>query len=135
MTAPSGQDIAQHIAAGDLDGELATVLEAIQSRFSVGAAAMKWSIDLAELDLKLSEDDLTLDEAMLIESMANCTWADIDPIRSAAHSRAILAACLSQRQGLTPDEANDKLKALKVVDLLGAIKREEVNPAPLDTPA
>lgn len=96
---------------------------------------MKWSIDLPDLDLALSEDDLTLDEAMLIENMAGCTWAEIDPVRSAAHSRAILAACLSQRQNLTPDEANQKLKTVKVVDLLGAIKRTEVNPAPLDTPA
>lgn len=53
MTAPSGQDIAQHIAAGDLDGELATVLEAIQSRFAEGAAAMTWSINLPDLDLSL----------------------------------------------------------------------------------
>ena len=96
---------------------------------------MKWSINLPELDLQLSEDDLTLDEAMLIERMANCTWAEIDPVRSAAHSRAILAACLSQRNALTPDEANERLKSLKVVDLLSAIKRVEVNPAPLDTQA
>lgn len=129
----NGQEIAQRIAAGDIDGELATVLEAIQLRFAEGAAAMKWSIDLPELDLQLSEDDLTIDEAMLIERMASCTWAEIDPVRSAAHSRAILAACLSQRQNLTPDEANERLKTLKVVDLLNAIKRTEVNPAPLDS--
>jgi hypothetical protein len=131
----TAQDIAQRIAAGDMDGELGAILESIQLRFTEGAAAMKWSIDLPALELQLSEDDLTLDEAMLIESMANCTWAEIDPVRSAAHSRAILAACLSQRQNLTADEANKKLKALKVVDLLGAIKRTEVNPAPLDSQA
>ena len=135
MTTPSGQDIAQHIAAGDLDGELGTVLEAIQLRFMEGAAAMTWSIDLPDLGLSLSENDLTIDEAMLIEKMTGTTWSEIEPVRSAAHCRAILAACLSQRQSLTPDEANEKLKTLKVVDLLGAIKRTEVNPAPLDIPA
>lgn len=135
MTAPSAQDIAQWIAAGDLDGGLGGILEAIQTRFSVGAAAMKWAIDLPDLELSLSEDDLTIDEAMLIESMANCTWAEIDPVRSAAHCRAILAACLSQRHNLSASEANEKLKGLTVVELLGAIKRTEVNRAPLDSPA
>jgi hypothetical protein len=134
MTAPSGQDIAQHIAAGDLDGELATVLEAIQTRFAEGAAAMTWSINLPDLDLVIHENDLTLNEAMLIEKMIGTTWANIEPVTSAAHCRAILAVCLSQRQDLTAEEASDKLKTLKVVDLLSAIKREEINPAPLDTP-
>jgi hypothetical protein len=135
MTAPSGQDIAQHIAAGDLDGELSTVLEAIQMRFAEGAAAMTWSINLPDLDLVIHENDLTLNEAMLIEKMLGTTWANIEPVTSASHCRAILAVCLSQRQELTPDEANDKLKALRVVELLSAIKRTEVSPAPLDTPA
>ena len=135
MTAPSGQYIAQHIAAGDLDGELGTVLEAIQTRFAEGAAAMTWAIKLPELDLEIHENDLTLNEAMLIEKMIGTTWANIEPVTSASHCRAILAVCLSQRQDLTAEEASDKLKTLKVVDLLSAIKRTEVNPAPLDTPA
>lgn len=135
MTAPLGQDIAQHIAAGDLDGELGTVLEAIQMRFAEGAAAMTWSINLPDLDLEIHENDLTLNEAMLIEKMIGTNWSNIEPVTSASHCRAILAVCLSQRQELTPDEANDKLKALKVVELLSAIKRTEVVPAPLDTPA
>jgi hypothetical protein len=134
MTAPSGQDIAQHIAAGDLDGELGTVLEAIQQRFAEGAAAMTWSINLPDLELEIHEDDLTLNEAMLIEKMIGTNWSNIEPLTSASHCRAILAVCLSQRQELTADEADNKLKSIKVVDLLGAIKRLEVNPAPLDTP-
>lgn len=132
-TLPTGQDIAQRVAAGDLDGSLAIILEALQARFSEGAAALKWTIDCEPLGLKMSEDDLTLDEAMLIETMSGCTWAEIDPVRSATHCRAILAACISQRQGLTPEEATEKLKPLKVVELLRSIKREEVNPAPLDS--
>ena len=135
MTAPSGQDIAQHIAAGDLDGELGVVLDAIQMRFAEGAAAMTWSINLPELDLDIHENDLTLNEAMLIEKMIGTTWANIEPVTSASHCRAILAVCIAQRQKLTADEASEKLKDLKVVDLLSAIKRTEVSPAPLDTPA
>ena len=135
MNAPSGQDIAQHIAAGDLDGELGVVLDAIQMRFAEGAAAMTWSINLPELDLDIHENDLTLNEAMLIEKMIGTTWANIEPVTSASHCRAILAVCIAQRQDLTADEASEKLKDLKVVDLLSAIKRTEVSPAPLDTPA
>ena len=61
MAAPSGQDIAQHIAAGDLDGELVDLLEVIQARFMEGASSMRWVISFDGLEV--AEDDLTLDEA------------------------------------------------------------------------
>ena len=105
MTSPSGQNIANRIAAGDYDG------------------------------LHVTEDDLTLDEAFKIEKVAGCTWGEIEPIRSAAHCRAILAVCMSDRLNLTPEETEERLKGVKVVELLKSIKREAVVPAPLDSAA
>jgi hypothetical protein len=125
----SGQDIANRVAAGDYDGSLGALLEAIQSRFDVGAAGMTWAIDFE--DLQISESDLTIDEAFQIERMTNQTWATIDPVSSAADCRAILAVCMSERLGLTPDEAQTRLKSVKATDILRGIHKTEVSPAPL----
>jgi len=90
---------------------------------------MRWVINFE--DVHVTEDDLTLDEAFMIEKVAGCTWGDIEPVRSAAHCRAILAVCMGQRLELKPEEVEARLKSIKVVDLLKSIKRETVYPAPL----
>lgn len=66
----TAQDIAQRIAAGDYDGELMPVLEAIQGRFASQATGMRWQLKLG--DLLVTEDDLTLNEAYAIEKAAAC---------------------------------------------------------------
>lgn len=129
----TGQDIAQRIAVGELDDALGAIYDAMQSRFSEGAVGLTWSINMPDLGIEIAEDDLTIDEAMLIERMTGTTWANIDPVRSAADCRAVLAACLSQRQDMTADEADARLRGIKVVDFLRAVKREAVTPAPLDS--
>lgn len=129
----NGQEIAQRIAVGELDDAIGAIYEALQARFSDGAVGLSWSIDMPDLGIEIAEDDLTIDEAILIEKMTGTTWASIDPVRSAADCRAVLAACLSQRQNLTPDEATERLRGVRVVDFLRAVKREAVVPAPLDS--
>lgn len=131
----TGQDIAQRIASGQLDESMAAIYDAMQARFSDGAVGLTWSIVMPDLGIEISEDDLTIDEAMLIERMTGTTWAAIDPVRSAADCRAVLAACLSQRQNMTADEADAKLRGVKVVDFLRAVKRQAVTPGPLDSAA
>ena len=133
MTSPSGQNIANRIAAGDYDTHLGAIFEALQVRFNEGAVSMRWVINFD--DLYITEDDLTLDEAFKIEKVASCNWGEIEPVRSAAHCRAILAVCMSERLNLSTEEVESRLKTLKVVDLLKAIKREPVSPAPLDSAA
>lgn len=135
MTAPSAQDVAQWIAAGDLDDGMGAIYDAMQTRFREQAVGLSWSITMPELDIEISEDDLTIDEAMLIERMAGCQWGEIDPVRSANDARAVLAACLSQRQNLTAEQATEKLKGITVVEFLKAVKREVITPAPLDSAA
>lgn len=133
MTSPSGQDTANRIAAGDYDGDLGAIFEALQVRFNEGAVAMRWVIDFDGLNV--TEDDLTLDEAFKIEKVAGCNWGEIEPVRSAAHCRAILAVCMADRLNLSADEVEARLKGIKVSELLKAIKRETVVPAPLDSAA
>jgi hypothetical protein len=133
VTSPSGQNIANRIAAGDYDGELGAIFEALQLRFTDGAAAMRWVIDFDGLNV--TEDDLTLDEAFKIEKVAGCNWGEIEPVRSAAHCRAILAVCMADRLNLSAEEVETRLKGVKVSELLKAIRRESVVPAPLDSAA
>ena len=133
MTSPSGQNIANRIAAGDYDTHLGAIFEALQVRFNEGAVGMRWVIDFD--GLCVTEDDLTLDEAFKIEKVAQVTWGEIEPTRSAAHCRAILAVCMAERLNLTMEDVEARLKAIKVVELLRCIKRETVVPAPLDSAA
>ena len=133
MTSPSGQNIANRIAAGDYDTHLGAIFEALQIRFNEGAVGMRWVIDFEGLNV--TEDDLTLDEAFKIEKVAGCNWGEIEPVRSAAHCRAILAVCMAERLNLSMEEVETRLKAIKVVELLKSIKRETVVPAPLDSAA
>lgn len=125
----TAQDVAQYVARGDYDGDLVPILEAIQSRFIEAATSVRWVIDFE--DLKVTEDDLTLDEAFAIEKAAGCNWSEIEPVRSAAHCRAIIAVCLGTRCNLTVDEVEKRLAAIKVSELLKGIRREEVSPPPL----
>jgi len=129
LTTPTAQSVANRIAAGEYDQHLGTFFEALQVRFADGVATMRWVINFE--DVHVTEDDLTLDEAFMIEKVAGCTWGDIEPVRSAAHCRAILAVCMGQRLELKPEEVEARLKSIKVVDLLKSIKRETVYPAPL----
>ena len=133
MTSPSGQNIANRIAAGDYDTHLGAIFEAFQVRFNEGAVGLRWVINFE--DLHVTEDDLTLDEAFKIEKVAGCTWDAIEPVRSAAHCRAILAVCMGDRLNLSVEEVEARLKTVKVVELLKSIKREAVVPAPLDSAA
>lgn len=130
QTRESAQDIAQRIAAGDHDGNLMPILEAIQGRFASSATGLRWQLKLG--DLCVSEDDLTLNEAYAIEKAAACNWVEIDPVRSANHCRALVAVCLESRLGLSRDEAEARLAALTVSELVDAISRVEVTPVPLD---
>lgn len=126
----TAQDIAQRIAAGDYDGELMPMLEAIQGRFSTSATGLRWQLKLGELTV--TEDDLTLNEAYAIEKAAGCNWGEIDPVRSANHCRAIVGVCLESRLKLTHDEVEARLDALTVSELVDAISRTEVAPVPFD---
>ena len=124
------QSMIQRISAGDADGQLSGILEAVQSRVIDGAAAFQWQIDWD--GLLISENDLTLDEALAIENATGATWSNIEPLRSAAHCKSILKVCMMHRMSLSSSEVDKKLSNAKVVDILSSINRIEVNPSPLD---
>ena len=123
------QAMIQRIASGDADGQLTGILEAVQSRVLDGAATFQWQINWDGLEI--SENDLTLDEALSIEAATGATWSNIEPLRSAAHCKSILKVCMMNRMSLSSSEVDKKLSNAKVVDILNSINRIEVNPSPL----
>lgn len=134
MTAPKAapaKKAIQEIMAGRCDGELLSILEAVQTRIVAGEARFQWCITWG--DLEVTEDNLLLDEAISVEEATGTTWASIDPARNARQCRAILRACLISRRGLTPTEADAELAKVGVTEIVGCLSRVEVNPAPLDS--
>ena len=73
------------------------------------------------------EADLTIDEAERIENATGTTWRFINPTRSARHGKAILACFLVTRAGLSQDDANAKVGALKVNDFLDMLSEEDLD--------
>lgn len=128
---PPAKRAIQEILAGRCDGDLLTILEAVQARIVAGEARFQWKI--AWGDLEVTEDNLLLDEAITIEEATGTTWASIDPARNARQCRAILRACLISRQGMTPTDADAELAKVGVTEIVGCLSRVEVNPAPLDS--
>lgn len=64
-------------------------------------------------------DHLTVDEAIAIEEQTGSTWQTINPMRSAKHAKAILAAFMARDMG--PEAATAKVGAMTVEEILDAI--------------
>ena len=76
---------------------------------------MAWKI---EVDGKtFRTDDLTLDEALLVEEATGLTWTALNPLRSAKDCRAVVRAFLLRSHGEAEAEAIlKKLKASAIVE-------------------
>jgi hypothetical protein len=65
-------------------------------------------------------EDLTLDEVCEVEKETGETWLRLNPLRSAAHARAIMVRFVGRSVGV--DEARRELGALPVADVVAALK-------------
>ncbi len=124
----AGEKIASQIVNGDLDAEIHTVLNAVMRRVMTGAVTTNWRLDIG--DLSASEEDLTLDEAALLEEiLAPATWKEIDPLKSAHDAKALIGVLYRTRLGLTLEQAAERMKPLTVKQVMDAMSRtSEVNP-------
>lgn len=122
------QRVLDDIKAGRLDESIEAIIDAITARVTGGAVVMRWHVRLGDLDA--TEEDLTIDEAYRIEQESGGNWNDIDPLRSAAHARALLMVLFQTRRGLPYDEAVFEAGQLTVAETLASIK-QEVSPGPL----
>lgn len=135
-------DVTLAILGGGLDDGLDKVTKAVQTRLLDGTVAMRWRLTVDELDLVVTEDDLTLAMAKTVERLTKHSWGMIDPFRSAGDCSAIAAAVLHHRDGfsLSKDvktqewvgEAVDKVDALPMSRFVDGLETFQVSPAPLD---
>lgn len=77
-----------------------------------------------------SERDLTIADAERIEELCATTWMFIAPTRSAKHARTILSVLVAASTGEAEDAVVERIKAMKVRDLLASIGHEEADDLP-----
>lgn len=126
----SAEDLIAEIKAGRMDGHLADVQEAMRERVLSQATSMRWQLN--HPDVQVREDDLTLEEAEMIERVTGMSWATIDPYSSAVECRAILTVCLQKRCGKTPAEAAAITGKIPVTEATELLSTYEVTAGPLE---
>lgn len=122
--------VVDDVKAGEYDGQLVTLIEAVRDRFQHGTTAQRWKI-VYEGD-EFTEDDLTLAEAAAVEKITGTSWGMLNPVSSAHECQAIIAACLHYRQDMKLPEAMRQAGKLSASDAVNAISAYEVDAAPKD---
>lgn len=116
--------IAERIVAGDLDAELADILNALHQRNVERVVTTRWRVRLG--DLVVTEDDVTLDELELAETLAKRSWHTLHPVQSAASAKALLIAGHVHRLGMTEQQARATVGKLTGAEVLDAVDTVEV---------
>lgn len=132
--------VLESIKAGDHDGHLADVIEAVRLRFTHGSTKLKWALSYScdGSSYEVREDDLTLGEARLVERLTAANWGMLNPASSGSECLAIVAACLHSRHGkelkFTRDgpggEAWDLASKVTATEAAESITSYEVERAP-----
>lgn len=95
--------VVESVTAGDYDGHLHEILDAIRLRLQFGTTAFKWSLsyDHDGETYEVKETDISLGEARLVEKLTGNDWGMLNPTASADECVSIIAACLHSRHGQT----------------------------------
>lgn len=123
-------DIRMRILAGDYDGHLVALSQALQSRAMSGETTVKWQLNLDGLEV--TEDDLTFPEAVRWSKVAGENWSTLRPLADAEVCQALLLVLLDSRLGLKGDDATAKLNSWTQREVVEAFSEYEVlTPRPL----
>jgi hypothetical protein len=128
--------VVESVTAGDHDGHLVEIIEAVRLRFQFGTTEQRWKV--VYHDQEFTEDDLTLNEARLVERISGTNWGMLNPVSSASECQAIITACLHTRQGKTlkfgrdgpAGDAWDEAGGMTTHEAVDAITSYEVERAP-----
>lgn len=116
--------ISERIVAGELDGELADILQALHQRNVERVVTTRWRVRLG--DLVVTEDDVTLDELEMAERLARRSWQTLHPVQSAASAKALLVAAHVHRLGMSESDAKATVGKLTGGDVIDAVDTIEV---------
>lgn len=132
--------VVESVKAGDHDGHLVAIIEAVRLRFTFGGTQQKWKLTYTcDGDtFEVLEDDLNLGEARIVERLVGTDWGTLNPASSGSECLAIIAACLHARHGKTlkftrdgpAGEAWDLASQVTATEAAEAISAYEVERAP-----
>lgn len=124
------QRFQQEVALGRFDEHLVAVSLTLGARLVEIAARSPWVIEVA--GITIDEDELTLRQMAVVERVTGKKWADIDPLDSAVMAAAIVETVLISRDGLSAEEAREKVDAITVTEFVAGVSRRQVSlPDPL----
>lgn len=120
------------LLAGRHDDSLGTILEALSHRI-LETNTLRWRLVIPQVTV--SEEDMTLGEAFLLERILGTTWALIDPKASAEQCRAILQVAVHKRTDVSMEEAGKVVDGLTVGDIGRSLTMYQADVGPfLDAP-
>lgn len=119
--APTSEQVIAGILAGEHDVVLGQVWQAVATR--AVATDARWRVELPSVGVTVTEDDLTLDEAYLIEKETGTPFVAFNPVALAAHVRALLLVVLQTRHGLTAEQAVERIRAVTKTEVVAAVSR------------
>jgi len=126
------QAVIDGILAGDYDGDLVELIDAVRARAAAEASSLRWRITF-DGDV-WDEDTVTIGEMRFVEKFTGKSWANIgSPMSSASVLAAFIVAHLHKVKGMTLADAIDKVDALTAGDAIGLVSEYEVvAPGPKD---
>jgi hypothetical protein len=129
-TGPDVDGLIVEIKSGEYDRNLVKIIEAVRDRFAHGTTAQRWKVEWDGREF--TEDDLTLNEAAIVEKLTGTSWGLLNPASSANECRAIVAACLHERDGVKLDAAVKQAGSKPMRHMVDSIGAYEVDAAPKD---
>lgn len=129
------QAVVDAIAAGDYDGELGILVNAVLARAAETETAFGWRIRLSETDVfdteTVSLQELATAERALSTAGHQVSYLELDPIRSADHLVALIVAHYHHVGGKRISDAFAEARKLTVGDLQDLVSTYEVKKPPL----
>lgn len=124
------------IKTGEWDEHLIDLHNAIVQRFTYSDTAKRWRVEWEAPDgteVAVTEDDLTIDEAAVLERRLGMSWGVLNPLTSAQQCREIIRLGLTERSKHSEEHADKQLAELKMIEAVECISEYQVQPAPLDS--
>lgn len=124
------QRFQQEVALGRFDDHLVAVSLTLGARLKEIAARSPWVLNVA--GIHIDEDELSLRQMAVIERVTGKDWTEVTPYGSAVMAAAIVETVLISRDGLSAEEAREKVDAITVTEFIAGASRRQVQlPDPL----
>lgn len=95
--------LTEQILGGDYEGHESEILGAIIKRRDLGSIQIAWRLEWDDLDV--TQENLTIGEAKLVEKLAGKSIHLTAPAQSADNISAYLVAALVNRKGMSQQDA------------------------------